>query len=54
MDLTDFGVILAMQTPVYYALWDIQRRIGTYDQLCIEVSRLRNQHDAVMSSGGHR
>lgn len=53
MDPLDFGVILALQTPVYYALWDIQRKIGKYDQVCRDFDTLKAAHDKIIGAGGH-
>lgn len=43
MDTLDFSVLVALITPIYVALFAINRKIGKYDQVCREVREMEDE-----------
>jgi hypothetical protein len=53
MDTELVAILLGAILPVYPALFAVSQKIGTYDAMCGELARLREEHDHVMQGERH-
>jgi hypothetical protein len=53
MDPTDVGIFLGLMGPVYYALFNINQKIGKFDRLCREFDTLAKEHADRVSREEH-
>ena len=54
MDPLELVIVGGLVLPLYGILWDINRKIGKYDQVCVDFYQLRKAHHLIQGSKGDK